>query len=336
MARKSNWQNEYFHDEALAFAHVESILWPNGPVCPRCEGVDNATKLTLKPAKRVKKVKGEVVVGRDGKPVMVEQPVRHGVWKCKNKECRAQFTVRVGTLFEESRMPMTKWLQAIYLMAASKKGISTHQLKRTLECDQKSAWFLGHRIRKAMESNELRPFGQGGGPVEVDETYIGRDPARKMKRGGSHKMKVLSLVDRNTGRAKSFVVDDVKAATLMPILKANIAKEAVLMTDEHSAYQSIGKEFSQHEHVRHSIGEYAYGPISTNQIEGFFSVFKRGMKGVYQHCSKEHLHRYLAEFDFRYTNRIATGVDDKVRARMVLEGFRGKRLTYRGSDSSVI
>lgn len=313
---------KYFHDEAAAFEHVESILWADGPICTGCGGVNNAYKLEgvrTKPSKK-----------------NPEGVVRHGLYKCKSKECRKQFTVRQGTLFEESHLALHKWLQATYLLCSSKKGISTQQLKRTLEVDQKTAWFLGHRIREAMRSGDLRPFGQGGSPVEVDETYIGIEPGDKVRMGSGHKMKVLSLVDRNTGRARSFVVDDVKASTLAPIINANLAKEAILMTDEATAYISIGKNFSQHEHVRHSIGEYGYGPIHTNTIEGFFSVFKRGMKGTYQHCRKQHLHRYLAEFDFRYTNRIGNGIDDTVRTRMALEGFKGKRLTYRGTDSSVI
>lgn len=313
---------KYFHDEAAAFAHVESILWPEGPICTGCGGVNNAYKLEgvrTKPSKK--------------NPKGVE---RHGLYKCKSKECRKQFTVRQGTLFEESHLALHKWLQAVYLLCSSKKGISTQQLKRTLEVDQKTAWFLGHRIREGMRSGDLRPFGQGGGPVEVDETFIGREPGSVMLKGGiGHKMKVLSLIDRNSGKARSFVVDDTTLATLLPIIKENIAKEAVVLTDDSNTYFSLRKHFSQHATVRHKINEYVDGPIYTNTVEGYFSVFKRGMKGVYQHCRKQHLHRYLAEFDFRYTNRIATGVDDNLRTRIALESFKGKRLTYRGTDSVV-
>ena len=312
---------KYFHDEAAAFAHVESILWPDGPICPACGTINSAYKLEGVRSKPSKK-----------NPEGVE---RHGLYKCKAKECRTQFTVRKGTLFEESHLALHKWLQAVYLLCSSKKGISTQQLKRTLEVDQKTAWFLGHRVREAMRSGDLSPFGQGGGPVEIDETFIGREPGKPAKRGAQHKLKVLSLVDRNTGRVRSVVVDDLKLATLLPIIKDNIAKEAVVLTDESNTYYSLKDHFSQHEHVRHGIGEYGYGPIYTNTIEGYFSIFKRGMKGVYQHCKKQHLHRYLAEFDFRYTNRIATGVDDTLRTRIALEGFKGKRLTYKGTDSSV-
>lgn len=312
---------KWFHDEAAAFAHVESILWPDGPICTGCGGLNNAYKLEgvrTKPSKK--------------NPEGVE---RFGLYKCKSKECRKQFTVRQGTLFEESHLALHKWLQATYLLCSSKKGISTQQLKRTLEVDQKTAWFLGHRIREAMRTDELRPFGAGGGPVEVDETYIGIEPGKTRKQGVGHKMKVLSLVDRNSGQAKSFVLDEMNVVNVLPILQANIAKEAILLTDEANLYKGIGKHFAQHAYVRHSIDEWADGPIHTNTIEGFFSVFKRGMKGVYQHCRKPHLHRYAAEFSFRYTYRIANGVDDTVRTRIALEGFKGKRLTYRGTDSVI-
>lgn len=339
MARQSILSKEFFFDEEKAFAHVESILWPNGPVCPKCGGVDNAARLKVGETTRVKKSKGEIVTGADGQPVMVTYPARHGLWKCKNKECRAQFTVRQGSLFEESRLPMTKWLQAIYLLCASKKGISTQQLKRTLECDQKSAWFLGHRIREAMRSNELRPFGRGGGPVEVDETFIGREPGKPAAKGGwGHKMKVLSLVDRTTGQSRSMVVDRLTMKELTPILQANIAREATVLTDEAAHYSHLRYVFARHEVVNHGKDEYvnADNPmIHTNTVEGMFSVFKRGMRGTYQHCAKHHLHRYLAEFDFRYSNRVALGVDDKQRAVNLMAGMVGKRLTYRGSDGAV-
>lgn len=306
----------HFYNEKAAFAYVEGILWPQGAVCPHCGTMERAYRLEGVRSKASEK-----------NPEGVE---RHGLWKCG--ECRKQFTVRKGTIFEESHCPLHKWLQAIHLLCSSKKGISSHQLHRVLEVQYKTAWFLSHRIREAMRSGDLSPFGGGGSPVEVDETYIGNDPDKTKKHGGGqHKMKVLALVDRNTGRSRAFVVDDVKAATLAPIINANLAKEAVLLTDEHVAYQSIGKGFSQHERVRHSIGEYGYGPIHTNTIEGYFSIFKRGMKGVYQHCSKQHLHRYLAEFDFRYTNRVANGVDDTQRATQALLGVVGKRLTYRSA-----
>ena len=247
--------------------------------------------------------------------------------------CRAQFTVRIGTIFEESKLPLHIWLQAIHLMVSSKKGISANQLSRVLETTLKSAWFLAHRIREAMRGDDFVDFGADGGVVEVDETFIGNDRSVKPKhtkkgRGYAHKHKLLSLVDRESGRAKSIVVDDLKSATLLPILIENISTEAVVYTDEASQYKSLGDIFKTHDFVRHGTGEYGRGDIHTNTIEGYFSIFKRGMKGVYQHCAKKHLHRYAAEFEFRYNNRVANGADDDVRASITLKGAAGKRLTY--------
>ena len=241
----------------------------------------------------------------------------------------------MGTIFEESKLPMTKWLQAIYLMCSSKKGVSAHQLGRTLEVTYKTAWFLAHRIREAMRSGELAPFGQGGGAVEVDETFIGREPDVPVKRAFHHKLKVLTLVDRETRQARSVVVDDLRPETLGPILAANIAKEARLMTDEARVYGKLGRDYAEHATVNHQRDEYVSRTdptIYTNTVEGYFSIFKRGMKGVYQHCGKKHLHRYLAEFHFRYSNRIALGVDDERRTVHALHGVVGKRLTYRSTD----
>ena len=230
---------------------------------------------------------------------------------------------------------MNLWLQAIYLMCASKKGISSQQLHRTLGVTLKTAWFMSHRIREAMRSDGELDFGAGGGVVEVDETFIGNDRTIKPKhtkkgRGYAHKHKLLSLVDRTTGRAKSIVVDDLKTTTLLPILKDNICAEAVVYTDEAGQYVKLGNTFSGHSFVSHGKGEYVRGDVHTNTIEGYFSVFKRGMKGVYQHCGKKHLHRYAAEFEFRHNNRVANGVNDLMRADTVLSGVSGKRLTSQG------
>ncbi|NCQ25011.1 MAG: IS1595 family transposase [Rhodobacteraceae bacterium CG17_big_fil_post_rev_8_21_14_2_50_63_15] len=310
----------YMHDEAAAFAHVESIIWPDGPVCPHCGVVDRAYRL------------GGVFTKPSAKNPKGKE--RHGLWKCR--ECRKQFTVRKGTIFEESHIEMHKWLQAIHLMVSSKKGISSHQLHRVLEITHKSAWFMSHRIREAMRSDSTVDFGAGGGVVEVDETFIGNDRTIKPKhtkkgRGYAHKHKMLTLVERNTGRAKSMVVDDLKTATLLPILQENIAKEAVVYTDEAGQYVKLGNSFAAHDFVRHGQGEYGRGDVHTNTIEGYFSIFKRGMKGVYQHCAKKHLHRYAAEFEFRYNNRVANGVDDLERSSVALSGVIGKRVLYRDS-----
>ncbi|MEI9431643.1 IS1595 family transposase [Mesorhizobium sp. Cs1299R1N3] len=309
-----------FHDEAKAFEHVESILWPNGPVCPKCGSVDRHYALKgvrTKPSKK--------------NPHGVE---RHGLYKCS--ACRSQFTVRMGSIFEESHLPLTKWLQAIHLMCASKKGISAHQMHRILECTYEAAWFLCHRIRLAMASGELAPMGGNGKTVEVDETYVGRLANTPVKRGGgAHKNTVVTLVERG-GRARSFHVDTARIGTVMPIVRANIAKESALMTDQAGMYRRVGQEFASHDVVTHSKDEYVRyegeKTVHTNTVEGFYSIFKRGMKGVYQHCGEQHLHRYLAEFDFRYSNRIAMGVDDGTRAFIALKGAAGKRLTYQRPD----
>ncbi|PCH75313.1 MAG: IS1595 family transposase [Rhodobacteraceae bacterium] len=310
----------YMHNEAAAFAHVEAMLWAGGPTCPHCGNCDNIYELKgvfSKPSKK--------------NPEGVE---RHGLKKCS--ACRKQFTVRHNTIFAESHIPLHKWLQAIHLMTSSKKGISSHQLHRVLGITYKSAWFLTHRIRECMRDGALAGFGDGGGIVEVDETFIGKEPGvtkHPKARGGSHKMKMLTLVDRTTKQAKSIVVDDLKKTTLIPILQENIAREAYVMTDEASQYQGIGagKVFEAHGWTNHSAGEYVNledREMHTNTVEGFYSIFKRGMKGVYQHCGKQHLHRYAAEFDFRYNNRAANGVDDVERGQIALRGVVGKRLTY--------
>lgn len=293
-----------FHNEEAAYAYVEARVWANGRVCPHCGETERTGKLGGK-------------------------STRIGTYKCY--ACRKPFTVKIGTIFEASHVPMNLWLQAIYLMCASKKGISSNQLHRTLGVTLKTAWFMSHRIREAMRDDTLGSFGAGGGVVEADETFIGKDPAKpksKTARGWAHKMKVLSLVDRETGRAKSIVVDDLTKKTVFAILRENIAKEATVHTDEAYHYRGIAPEFAGHDFVRHSADEYVRGDVHTNTIEGFFSIFKRGMKGVYQHCGKKHLNRYMAEFDFRYSNRAALEISDVMRADIALIGVKGKRLTY--------
>ncbi|HEX8342398.1 MAG TPA: IS1595 family transposase [Tepidisphaeraceae bacterium] len=313
----------HFHDEAKAFAYLESIVWAGGVVCPHC-GVVGARVYDLS--------------GVRGKPSVKnpEGALRYGLKKCG--ECRKQFTVKVGTVFEHARMPLHKMLQAVHLIASSKKGISAHQLSRVLEVQYKSAWFLAHRIREAMRSGDTGFFGTGGGVVEIDETFIGREPGMEVKQGGHHKMKVLALVDRDTGRSRAMVVDSLRPADLAPIMYHNLAREARLMTDEASHYSAFSLRFGGHARVKHRAGEYVNlqdRTIHTNTIEGYFSIFKRGMKGVYQHCAKKHLHRYLAEFDFRYSYRIANGFDDRARAVEGLKGIVGRRLTYRRPDLNV-
>jgi len=313
----------HFHDEAKAFAFLESVVWANGVVCPHC-GVVGGRVYDLAGVRSKASVKNP------------EGVVRHGLKKCG--ECRKQFTVKVGTVFEHARMPLHKMLQAVHLMVSSKKGISALQLSRILEVQYKSAWFLAHRIREAMRSGDLAPFGGNGTMVEVDETYIGRQKGKPVKSGGGHKMKVLALLDRETGAVRTLTDPNLTAKDIHPILRANIAAEARLMTDEARLYWKVGKEFAEHNRVLHAGGEYVSKgdvTIHTNTVEGFFSIFKRGMRGVYQHCGEQHLHRYLAEFDFRYTNRVANGFDDKARAIEGLNGIVGKRLTYARPDLNI-
>lgn len=295
-----------FHNEEAAYAYVEARIWANGPVCPHCGGVERISKMGGK-------------------------STRIGAYKCY--QCRKPFTVKIGTIFEASHVPMNLWLQAIYLICASKKGISSNQLHRTLGVTLRTAWFMSHRIREAMRDDTLGAFGAGGGVVEVDETFIGREPDKPVRRGVGHKMKVLTLVDRTTGRAKSIIVDDLKIKTLLPILQANIAKEATVHTDEAMQYDNLPNHFAAHESVKHGAEEYVRGTVTTNTVEGYFSIFKRGMKGVYQHCGKKHLHRYASEFAFRYSNRVANGLNDTMRADAALMGVSGKRLTYHGPNA---
>jgi transposase-like protein len=297
----------YLHDEGAAFAHLESILWPEGPVCPHCGSIS-------------------------GKHYDLRK-TRVGLRKCS--DCRKQFTVKVGSVFESAHIPLHKMLQAVYLLCSSKKGISSHQLHRILGIQYNSAWFLTHRIREAFRSGELSPLGGGGQIVEVDETFIGQKEDMPKRRGYAHKHAILSLVERG-GKVRSFHVEGTTAAHLMPILRANIAKETAIMTDDAGQYAHLGKEFESHDFVNHSAGEYGRGEVHTNTVEGFYSVFKRGMKGVYQHCSEAHLHRYVAEFDFRYNSRTRLGINDGARAERALRGIVGRRLTYLNSSVSVV
>jgi transposase-like protein len=294
----------YFHDADAAREELERVLWPQGPVCPRCQGKE-----------RITAVKGG----------------RAGLLRCG--PCKRQFTVTVGTVFESSHVPLNLWLQAVYLMCSSKKGISSHQLMRTLGVQYKTAWFMTHRIREAMKSGNLPPMGGEGSTVEIDETFIGTKYKKpEGARGFAHKNAVMTLVQRG-GSARSFHVEGTKAADLLPIIKANVAPGTQIMTDEAGQYAHLNKHFASHDFVRHGAGEYGRGPVHTNTVEGFYSVFKRGMKGVYQHCGERHLHRYVAEFDFRYNHRARLGFDDAARAGRALYGIVGKRLTYRQSSS---
>ncbi len=295
----------YFTSEKAAFKHLEAVLWPDGPVCPKC--------------------------GSCAQPYDLAK-TRLGLKKCR--DCKKQFTVRVGTVYESSHIPLHKWLQATYLICSSKKGISAHQLHRILDITYKSAWFMAHRIREAMKDGGLPPMGGEGEHVQVDETYFGKKEVvtKRTKRGKpshSSKMSVVSLIGE--GKARTFHVDRADIPTVKAILAKNVKQETALHTDESYLYKNIGKQYGDHKTVKHTAGEY----VGTegqhiNSCENYFSIFKRGMKGVYQHCNERHLQRYLAEFDHRYNTR---DLKDCERTELALKGAVGKRLTYRVIDT---
>jgi len=289
-----------FSDETKAREYLEGVRWPDGPVCPHCGNSENVYELN----------------GAAHRP---------GLYKCS--KCRKQFTVTVGTLFESSKVPLQKWLLTVYLLCASKKGHSSHQIHRMIGVTYKTAWFMTHRIREAMKDPIFSR--QLGGPckeVEVDETFWGN--AKRAKgtpgRGYHHKEKIFSLVERG-GEVRSFHVPAVNAKTLKPIMREQIHKDSIVMTDDFGTYKGTKREFLGHGVCRHSTGEYVRGPIHTNTIEGYFSILKRGLTGVYQHVSERHLRRYIGEFDFRYSNR---KLSDSERTAKALKGIAGKRLLY--------
>jgi transposase-like protein len=286
-------QNPIFHDEDKAREHMESILWPNGPVCPHCGNSD---------PERIKLVQGK------------KRSHRPGLYYCN--ECKGQFTVTVGTVFERSKIPLSKWVLGAHLISASKKGMSAHQLWRMLGFGSyRTAWFMMHRLREAMRDDKAGPIGGNGKTVEADETYFGKredgyvSPQRRgrpyLKRKPGMKRSVVALVERG-GHVRTFHVQHATKAEVRSILVRSVPRETTLYTDESRLYTEVGAEYASHETVKHSAGEYVRGIVHTNTVENVFSVFKRGMKGIYQHCSEKHLHRYLAEFDFRYNERKVT------------------------------
>jgi transposase-like protein len=307
-------KNPIFNDETKAREWLEARVWPQGPTCPHCGNADQ-----------------DKIRGLQGKAH------RPGLYQCA--ECREQFTVTVKTVFERSKIPLTKWLAALFLMTASKKGVSAHQVHRMLGVSYKSTWFMMHRLREAMRQGGLEPLGGRGKVVEADETYFGRaeelhvSPQRKgrpyTKRGKIFNNRpILALVERG-GSVRSFHVAVADQNTVCGIVRENVERETHIHTDESKLYHRNLMDVRSHKTVKHTAGEYVRGDVTTNTVENYFSVFKRGMRGVYQHCSEKHLHRYLAEFDFRYNNRAKLGVDDAGRAATLAEGIVGKRLTYR-------
>lgn len=313
-----------FRDEAEARRYIEALRWPGGQrVCGKCGsiGTDYPTK-------------------------------REGRYRCGQKECRKDFTVTTGTVMEASHIKLTVWLMAFYLMASSKKGVSAHQLHRTLDITYKSAWFLAHRIRAAMATGGLMapPMGGAGKVVEADETYFGkvanpsehrpdgrpynRTAAGKLKhRGGANKRSVVALVERG-GEVRAFHVAVADRETVEKIVSQNVDPASRFHTDESRLYPRIGQAFASHETVKHAAGEYVRGDVHVNSAENFFGVFKRGMTGVYQHCAEKHLHRYLSEYEFRHNTRTKLGWTDTQRAQRAIEGAEGKRLTYRRTNGA--
>ena len=305
--------NEPQHQtEEAARAWFENLRWPDGVVCPHCGSIGRAYARS-----------------------------KAGLYRCAEKECRKDFTVRTKSVLESSHIPLRLWAQAFTLICSSKKGMSAHQVHRTLKITYKSAWFLCHRIREAMRAGNLGPLGGDGSIVEADETYFGKtdqprvSPRRKGRpynprgsRGPKDKRAIVALVERG-GNVRTFHVPVADKATVGKIVADNIARESRLHTDESRLYPEIGTLFAAHETVKHSVGEYVRDDVHTNSAEGYFSIFKRGMRGVYQHCKEKHLHRYLAEFDFRYNHRVALGFNDGDRAALAVKSAAGKRLTYR-------
>jgi transposase-like protein len=307
----SHLNNPIFHDEDAARAWFEARIWPNGPFCPHCSEVERITRLH----------------GKAHRP---------GVFQCNS--CREQFTVTVNTVCERSKIPLSKWCMAIYLLSTSKKGMSALQMHRMMGGSYKTSWFMMHRIREAMNEGKL-PGGLGGKNkvVEIDETYVGGKEGNKHKskrrkdgaRGAVDKAPILSLVERD-GKVRSFHVPNVSAKTLRPIIVTNVNRASYIMTDESAVYPAVGREFSGHGSVNHSAEEYVRAFFwHTNTVENYFSILKRGIVGVYHHVSETHLHRYAAEFDFRYNHRVALGFSDMQRTEIAAARIYGKRLTYR-------
>jgi transposase-like protein len=304
-----------FHNEGAARAYFESVRWPDGkPICPHCGVVGHATR----------------VCGLSHRP---------GMFQCNS--CHEPFTVTVGSVMESSHIPLHKWALAFRLMASSKKGVSAHQLMRNLNLGSyRTAWFMAHRVREAMADRDPEPLGGKGKTVEIDETFIGKPDQTfvngkgwQAKRGTATKRKVLTMVERG-GRSVSVKVEDLSVQTLKDVIGKHVVLDSTLNTDEAQHYKALGRQFSKHEAVNHSEGEYARGETTTNTVEGFFGIFKRGMVGVYQHCGEQHLQAYLNEFDFRYSNRVGMGVDDIERTHRAVKGAEGKRLTYRQPRSA--
>ncbi len=310
-------QNPIFNDLDKAREALEAVRWPNGPWCPSCGNADE-----------------DLIAKVEGK----KRSHRPGLYYCN--ECKGTFTVTVGTVFERSKVPLTKWWLATHLMGSSKKGISSHQLHRMLGVTYKTAWFMSHRIREAMKELNPTPMGGEGKIIEADETYYGKletrrvrnkhlpPPTKKGKGGGAYKRAIFGLVERG-GVVRTFLIPRASAKAVRDVMVKHVSRKSILHTDESRIYSALGKEFVLHQTVNHSRHEYVRDGVHTNTVENLWSVFKRGMTGIYQHCGEAHMHRYLAEFEFRHNNRAALKVSDRERTGKIMEGIEGKRLTYR-------
>jgi len=315
-------QNPIFNDLDKAREALEAARWPNGPYCPHCGNADE-----------------DLIAKVEGK----KQSHRPGLYYCN--ECKGTFTVTVGTVFERSKVPLTKWWLATHLLASSKKGISSHQLHRMLGVTYKTAWFMSHRIREAMKEANPTPMGGEGKIIEADETYYGKletprirnkylpPPTKKGKGGGAHKRAIFGLVERG-GVVRTFLIPRASSKAVRDVMVKHVSRKSILHTDESRIYSALGKEFVAHKTINHSRGEYVRDGVHTNTVENLWSVFKRGMHGIYQHCGEAHMHRYLAEFEFRHNNRAALKISDRERTGKIMEGIEGKRLTYRRTSEA--
>ena len=305
--------DKIFHDDKAAREHLEAIRWPNGPICPHCGNVEQ---------KAIKRLEGK--------------SHRPGLFQCN--ACREHFTVTVGGVMERSHIPLHKWVLAFHLMNASKKGMSAHQMHRMLGITYKSAWFMCHRIREAMMDGSPSPMGGEGSKVQADETYYGNTSkrAKHYRKGHSHKASVVALVEPSTGKVRAVHMQKANAQNVREFLVTNVHRTSELHTDESALYKKVGKEFTAHKTVEHGWNQRGYyvgkDGQTTNNVENFFGVFKKGMVGVYHFCGEQHLQRYLNEFSFRYCNRSGLGVTDGERAALAIKGAVGKRLTYRPAN----
>jgi transposase-like protein len=305
------FQEPIFQDEDKAREALEAVRWPDGPVCPHCGNSD---------PKKVAKIEGK------------KQSHRPGLYYCN--ECKGQFTVTVGTVFERSKVPLTKWWMAAHMFNSGKNGVSAHEIHRSLKVTYKTAWFMMHRLREAMADLNPSPMGGEGQAVQADETYYGNSSkrAKGYRKGHSAKSGIVALVEPK-GRARAFAMNGATAQKVREVLVTNVHRKSELHTDESKLYTNVGKEFAAHKTVEHGSSGYGYyvgkDGQSANAVENFFGNFKRSVKGTYRAVSEQHLQRYVTEFEFRHNHRTGLGFNDGERTALAMKGIEGKRLTYR-------